>query len=99
MHSAGGQGLPRGRELTDLPVISARIRKVESFRSGPERTAHLHRLLVAVEPAVATETLIRLIAPTCCAHRDAPEQDGLSPEGAVALAAPGQEIGCGVYVS
>ena len=97
VHGAtGGPGLIHEvRELTDLSVISPRTRTVESLvRAYVPRGAPL---LVAVEPAVATETLIRLdrshVLPI-----GTPEQDGLSPNRRQTLLRQARDIRCGTYV-
>jgi hypothetical protein len=96
-HSAtGGRGLAqRLRALTDLPVISPRTRTVEALvRVSVPRDAPL---LVAVEPAVATETLIRLdrsdVLPI-----GTPEQDGLPPHRRAVLLRAARNVRCGTYV-
>jgi hypothetical protein len=94
--ATGGSGLAHEvRALTDLPVISPRTRTVESLvRANVPRGAPL---LVAVEPAIATETLIRLdrsdILPI-----GTPEQDGLSRKRRRALLRQAESIPCGTYV-
>ena len=97
VHSVtGGRGLAqRVRALTDLPVISPRTRSVEALvrRSVPGDAP----LLVAVEPAVATETLIRLdrsdVLPI-----GTPEQDGLPLERRRTLLRQARNVRCGTYV-
>lgn len=96
-HSAtGGPGLAHDlRELTALPVISPHTRALESLvRANVPRKAPL---LIAVEPAVATETLIRLdrsdVLPI-----GTPEQDGLSPKRRQTLLRQAAGIPCGTYV-
>ena len=96
-HSAiGGPGLVHDlRELTALPVISPHTRTVESLvRANVPRGAPL---LVTVEAAVATETLIRLdrsdVLPI-----GTPEQDGLSPKRRQTLLRQAASIRCGSYV-
>ena len=94
--AGGGPGLAqRLRALTDLPVISPRTPTVEALvrRSVPGNAP----LLVAVEPAVATETLIRLdrsdVLPI-----GTPEQDGLPLRRRQALLREAKHVRCGTYV-
>ncbi|MDP9258839.1 MAG: hypothetical protein M3Q31_20140 [Actinomycetota bacterium] len=97
VHTAtGGRGLAqRVRALTDLPVINPRTRTVEALvrRSVPGEAP----LLVAVEPAVATETLIRLdrsdILPI-----GTPEQDGLPLARRRTLLRAARDVRCRTYV-
>lgn len=92
----GGQTLSQNvRTLTDLPVISPGAQSIEVLvRSNVPRAAPL---LVAVDPAQATEALIRLdrsdVLPI-----GAPEQDGLSPSRRQALRLAASAVPCGAYV-
>ena len=94
--ATGGTGLAqRVRALTDLPVISPQTPAVVALvRAHVPRRAPL---LVAVEPAVATETLIRLdrsdVIPI-----GTPEQDGLSRQRRQTLLRQALAIPCGTYV-
>jgi hypothetical protein len=94
--ATGGPGLAQKlQQLTDLPVISPHTRTVEALvrRSVPRDAP----LLVAVEPAVATETLIRLdrsdVLPI-----GTPEQDGLPLRRRQTLLRAARRIRCGAYV-
>jgi hypothetical protein len=98
LHSVdgGGPGLvQRVRTLTGLPLVDRRTPRVEALvRASVPRGAPL---LVAVEPAVATETLIRLdrsdVLPIAT-----PEQDGLSAKRRRTLIRQAADIRCGAYV-
>jgi hypothetical protein len=94
--ASGGRGLgQRVRVLTDLPVVSPRTPGVEALvRRNVPRAAPL---LVAVEPSVATETLIRLdrsdVLPI-----GTPEQDGLPLKRRQTLLRAASSVRCGTYV-
>ncbi len=94
--ASGGPGLlQRLRLLADEPVIDPRTPPVEQLvRTHVPATAPL---LVAVEPAVATETLIRLdrsdVLPI-----GTPEQDGLPRARREALVRDAARVPCGAYV-
>ncbi|MDX6561548.1 MAG: hypothetical protein QOD65_1362 [Gaiellales bacterium] len=98
VHSAAGDGTGLAqsvRKLTALPVVDQRTRTVEALvRAHVPGTAPL---LVAVEPGVATETLIRLdrsdVLPI-----GAPEQDGLSAKRRQTLMRQARDVRCGTYV-
>lgn len=82
-------------ELTDLPVISPHAPALEALvrRSVPGAAP----LLVAVEPAVATETLIRLDRSDALPI-GTPEQDGLSAQRRQTLLRAAAHVPCGAYV-
>ncbi len=92
----GGAGLAqRLHALTALPVINPRTRTVEALV-----LAHVPRgapLLVAVEPAVATETLIRLDRSDALPI-GTPEQDGLPRARRQTLLRAARDIPCGAFV-
>ncbi len=98
VHSATGDGTGLAqsvRALTGLPLVDRRTRNVEALvRANVPGAAPL---LVAVEPAVATETLIRLdrsdVLPI-----GTPEQDGLSAKRRRTLLRQARDIRCGAYV-
>jgi hypothetical protein len=94
--ASGGPGLAQSlRELAGEPVIDARTPAVEQLvRTHVPATAPL---FVAVEPAVATEALIRLdrsdVLPI-----GTPEQDGLPRARREALVRDAAGVPCGTYV-